>query len=96
MSFHVDANLSPRIAQALRGHGHEAVHVVDVDLATATDTEIVAHAEADGFVVVTADTDFPMLLANLATITDDLRRGAIASLGEPPQNPRPATGLTRM
>jgi predicted nuclease of predicted toxin-antitoxin system len=59
----VDANLSPRVAQALRNHGHDAIHVIDVDLATASDTEIAARAEADGSIVVTADNDFPMHLA---------------------------------
>ena len=53
----------PRIAEALRDHGRDAVHVSDVGLATATDTQIVTYAEADVFVVVTADTDFPMLVA---------------------------------
>jgi predicted nuclease of predicted toxin-antitoxin system len=59
----VDANLSPRVVQALRDNGHDAAHVVDVGLATASDTEIAAHVEADGLIVVTADTDFPMHLA---------------------------------
>ena len=63
MRLLVDANLSPRIVQTLREHGHEAVHVIDVDLATATDAEIVAHADEEGFVIVTADSDFPMLVA---------------------------------
>ena len=110
MRLLVDANLSPRVAQALRDNGHDAVHVVDVGLATTSDTEIADRAEADGLIVVTADTDFPMhlalrratspsivllrrvtelspdeharlLVANLATVSDDLRRGAIVSLG---------------
>jgi hypothetical protein len=55
----VDATLSPRVAQALRDNGHDAIHVIDVGLATATDTEIAAHAEAENVIVVTADTDFP-------------------------------------
>jgi hypothetical protein len=41
----VDANLSPRVAQTLRDNGHDAVHVIDVGLATATDTEIAARAD---------------------------------------------------
>jgi predicted nuclease of predicted toxin-antitoxin system len=81
-----------------------------VGLGTATDTEIAARAEADGLIVVTADTDFPMhlalrrstspsivllrrvtelppaeharlLVANLPTVSEDLRHGAIVSLG---------------
>lgn len=63
MKLLVDANLSPRVAQALRRAGYEAMHVVNAGLATANDTAIVAHAEATDSVVVTADTDFPMLVA---------------------------------
>lgn len=36
---------------------------MEVDLLTATDSAIFDHAVADDFVVVTADSDFPMLLA---------------------------------
>ena len=32
MRLLVDANLSARIVQTLRDHGHDAVHVIDVDL----------------------------------------------------------------
>jgi predicted nuclease of predicted toxin-antitoxin system len=116
----VDANLSPRVAPALRDNGH-AAHVTDVGLATASDAEIAARAEADGLIVVTADTDFPMhlalrrttspsivllrrvtelspdeharlLVANLPTVSDDLQREAIVSLGPDhlPSSPPPA------
>jgi len=37
--------------------------VVDLGLGTASDIQIVERAEADGYVIVTADTDFPMLVA---------------------------------
>ena len=59
----LDANLSPIVAARLRSSGHEAAHVVDVGLGTALDTEIIDHAEETGAVVVTADTDFPTLMA---------------------------------
>jgi predicted nuclease of predicted toxin-antitoxin system len=58
----VDANLSPRVAEGLRVAGFDAVHVVDLGLVTASD-EIFDRATAEGFVVVTADSDFGMLLA---------------------------------
>ena len=68
MRLLVDANLSPRIAAALRDAGYGAHHVADLELGTASDTAIFDRAEADGYVVVTADTDFPTLAAlRLAT-----------------------------
>lgn len=63
MKLLVDANLSPRIATALRNGGYNADHVADLGLATASDPTIFDRAEADGYVVVTADTDFPTLAA---------------------------------
>jgi predicted nuclease of predicted toxin-antitoxin system len=59
----IDANLSPRIASTLSGLGHDAVHVAEVGLLSASDEAILAHAAASGQVVVTADTDFGELLA---------------------------------
>jgi predicted nuclease of predicted toxin-antitoxin system len=59
----LDANLSPRIADSLRAAGFDAVHVADVDLVSATDDVIFDRAAEDGFVVVTADSDFGALLA---------------------------------
>jgi len=59
----LDANLSPRVAEALRDAGFDAVHVADLGLLTATDDEIFDRAAADGLVVVTADSDFGALLA---------------------------------
>lgn len=63
MKLLVDANLSPRVAERLRSAGFEAIHVADIDLLTATDDEIFDRAVDDGLVVVTADSDFGMLLA---------------------------------
>lgn len=109
MKLLVDANLSPRVAAGLRDVGLEAIHVVDLDLVTATDDEIFDRAATEQLIVVTADSDFGMLLAirratspsvvhlrhvaelgpdhhlallaaNLPQLTEDLERGAIASL----------------
>lgn len=63
MNLLVDAYLSPAVAAELRDAGHDAVHVIDVGLATALDTEIVDYADANDLVIVTVDTDFPMLVA---------------------------------
>lgn len=63
MRFLVDANLSPVVAARLSDDGHDAVHVADVGLLTASDEEILARAGADERVVVSADSDFGTLLA---------------------------------
>jgi len=61
--FLVDANLSPRLAASLADAGHDAVHVSDVGMSRATDTEILDMADGQDRVVVSADTDFGTLLA---------------------------------
>lgn len=58
-----DANLAPAIAARLRDAGYDSARVIDVGLAEATDPEIVDYADAQDCVTVTADTDFPMLVA---------------------------------
>lgn len=63
MRLLVDANLSPQVAEGLRAAGFDAVHVADLSLVTASDDEIFDRATADGFTVITADSDFGMLLA---------------------------------
>jgi predicted nuclease of predicted toxin-antitoxin system len=63
MRLLVDANLSPAVADGLRKAGVDAVHVVDLDLLTASDDDIFDRAVADGLTVVTADSDYGMLLA---------------------------------
>lgn len=63
MKLLIDANLSPRVAAELRQHHFDATHVVDLGLATASDSEIFDRAVQDNYVVVTSDSDFPMLLA---------------------------------
>jgi predicted nuclease of predicted toxin-antitoxin system len=59
----IDANLSPRVAERLRTAGFQATHVADVDLLTATDDQILRHAMDHGLIVITADSDFAMILA---------------------------------
>lgn len=68
MRLLLDANLSPRMALRVQQAGHDAVHVADLGLASASDEAIFTRAAAEDLVVVTADTDFSMLLA--------LRQGA--------------------
>ncbi len=63
MRLLLDANLSPRLAVALPTAGYDVTHVADLDLLAAPDSVIFDRAVDDGYVVVTADTDFSMLLA---------------------------------
>ena len=63
MRLLLDANLSPRLLEPLRGAGYDVTHVADLGLASATDSAIFDRAMTEGFVIVTADSDFAMLLA---------------------------------
>ena len=63
MKLLLDANLSPRLLDPLRATGYTVEHVANVGLLTASDPAIFTYAAESGSVVVTAATDFPMLLA---------------------------------
>lgn len=92
MRLLVDANLSPQLVSPLRQSDHDVVHVADIDKLTASDTEILQIAETEQRVVITADTDFPMMLAlrrasspsvvllrGVSELTPDDHAGLIAS-----------------
>lgn len=63
MRFLLDENLSPLLADLLRAADHEAFHVRDLGLLTASDWVILERARVDGLVLISADTDFGQLLA---------------------------------
>ncbi|HEV3372324.1 MAG TPA: DUF5615 family PIN-like protein [Xanthobacteraceae bacterium] len=63
MKFLVDMPLSPTLAVWLTGQGHDAVDAVDLGLHRATDAAIMARAKQDGRTIITADLDYPRLLA---------------------------------
>ncbi|WP_026820603.1 DUF5615 family PIN-like protein [Arthrobacter castelli] len=63
MRLLLDANLSPKLVEPLTIAGYEAIHVLDVGLLRAKDDAIFKYAADVGCVVVTADSDFPMMLA---------------------------------
>jgi predicted nuclease of predicted toxin-antitoxin system len=55
--------LSPALATWLADRGHDAVHAAGLGLHSATDSEIMARAKHEAPTVVTADLDYPRLLA---------------------------------
>ena len=63
MKFLVDMPVSPQLAQWLRDKGHDAVHASENGLYKTKDKEILNHARDQARVVITADLDFPQLLA---------------------------------
>ncbi|MGF7239462.1 MAG: DUF5615 family PIN-like protein [Frankia sp.] len=65
MRLLIDANLSPRVAARLSDGGHDARHVVDVGLGSASDSEVLAWAASEDRIIVSSDSDFGALLARL-------------------------------
>lgn len=63
MRFLVDENLSRELPELLRASGHDAKHVSDLGLESASDPVILEMARTDNRIVISADTDFGTLLA---------------------------------
>jgi predicted nuclease of predicted toxin-antitoxin system len=58
MRFLIDAQLPPAFARWLVERGHDAEHVADCGLTSATDPEIWFYASSAGMVIITKDEDF--------------------------------------
>ena len=67
MRFLIDNALSFRVAEFLRNSGHDAVHVRDYGLSAATDSVILERAQSEDRIIITADSDFGTLLAQMQT-----------------------------
>lgn len=63
MRFLVDMPISPRTADWLAESGHDAVHAFSIGLGDAPDRVLLERAAREERIVITADTDFPQLLA---------------------------------
>jgi predicted nuclease of predicted toxin-antitoxin system len=63
LRFLIDMPVTPQAAVSLQAAGHDAVHASTIGLSSASDVEILDRARAEGRVVVTADLDYPRLLA---------------------------------
>jgi predicted nuclease of predicted toxin-antitoxin system len=72
-------NLTPRWVNHLRDAGYDAAHWSSIGLATATDHEICERARGQGYVLLTNDLDFPLILAH----TRQARPSVILLRGEP-------------
>src|ERR1700730_364097 len=64
--------LSITLARWLVAKGHDAVHAAEIGLSRATDEEIVLSAKRDGRTIITADLDYPRLLAITQAIEPSL------------------------
>ena len=63
MKFLIDMPLSPTLPRWLTDRGHDAVHASAIGLHDASDIEIIGCARQDARTVVTADLDYPRLIA---------------------------------
>lgn len=63
MKFLLDMPVSSSLLDVLRSYGHEGVHAHQIGKARASDEELLALARQEERVIVTADLDFPRLLA---------------------------------
>ena len=63
MKWLVDMPLSPSLARWLSEQGHDAVHAAELNLHQAFDINLMEQAVAQSRAVVTADLDYPRLLA---------------------------------
>jgi predicted nuclease of predicted toxin-antitoxin system len=59
----LDMPVSAMLLDVLRAHEHEGVHAHQIGKGRATDTDLLETARSEGRIIITADLDFPQLLA---------------------------------
>lgn len=63
MKFLLDMPVSPSLVDVIRSYDHEGVHASQIGKAQAQDEELLDLARREDRVIITADLDFPRLLA---------------------------------
>ena len=63
MKFLVDMPLSPALATWLTDRGHDAVHASETGLERTSDKGVIDRAKQEARTIITADLDYPRLLA---------------------------------
>jgi predicted nuclease of predicted toxin-antitoxin system len=63
MNFLLDMPVSPTLLQVIQDHGYQGVHAAQIGQHSASDVELLAIARREDRVIITADLDFPRLLA---------------------------------
>jgi predicted nuclease of predicted toxin-antitoxin system len=67
LKFLIDMPVTPQAVAHLHAKGHDAVHASAIGLGSAPDSEILEHATLEERIVITADLDYPRLLAQHKT-----------------------------
>jgi predicted nuclease of predicted toxin-antitoxin system len=70
--FLIDECLPAALAAELRDAGHDCVHVYEIGLGGQPDEQIMALADRDQRILVSADTDFGQLLASAPVVAPSL------------------------
>ena len=63
MKFLIDMPLSTKLVVWLNKRNHDAIHVASIGLNMAMDIDILEYAKSEQRTIITADLDFPRLLA---------------------------------
>ena len=63
MNFLLDMPVSPTLLEVIQAHGYQGVHAAHIGRHRATNVELLALAQREERVIITADLDFPRLLA---------------------------------
>jgi predicted nuclease of predicted toxin-antitoxin system len=63
LKFLVDMPVTPRAVTHLEAKGHDAIHASAIGLGARPDSVILERARAEDRIVITADLDYPRLLA---------------------------------
>ena len=83
MKLLIDQGFGRECAAILRGKGHDAVHVAEMDRHRDSDTELVVYAIRQGQVIVTLDADFHAIVALSGLASPSVIRVRIEGLKSP-------------